>query len=165
MDKSNHPVTPAVRVLRDKHIKFEPHLYDYEERGGTKRSAEDLHVDEHCVIKTLVMETDTREPLIVLMHGDKEVSTKELARTIGVKSVMPCDPVVAQKHTGYQVGGTSPFGTRKSLRVYAEKTIFDLPLIFINGGKRGFLVSLNPNDLKAVLPTTEVKVAIENRRA
>jgi Cys-tRNA(Pro) deacylase len=165
MDKSSHPVTAAVRVLRDKHIKFEPHLYDYEERGGTRRSAEELHVDENSVIKTLVMETDSREPLIVLMHGDKEVSTKELARTIGVKSVTPCDPAVAQKHTGYQVGGTSPFGTRKSLKVYAEKTIFDLPVIFINGGKRGFLVSLNPNDLKAVLQTTEVNVAIENRRA
>jgi len=165
MDKSNHPVTAAVRVLRDKHINFEPHQYEYEARGGTRRSAEELNVDEHSVIKTLVMETDAREALIVLMHGDKEVSTKELARTIGVKSVTPCDPAVAQKHTGYQVGGTSPFGTRKSMNVYAEKTIFDLPMIFINGGKRGFLVSLDPNDLKTVLPITEVNVAIENRRA
>lgn len=165
MDKSNYPVTPAVRVLRDKHITFEPHLYDYEERGGTRRSAEELHVDEHSVIKTLVMETEGREPLIVLMHGDKEVSTKELARTIGVKTVTPCDPAVAQKHTGYQVGGTSPFGTRKSLNVYAERTIFDLPRIFINGGKRGFLVSFDPNDMRRVLPVTEVNVAIENRRA
>jgi len=165
MDKSNHPVTAAVRVLRDKHINFEPHQYEYEERGGTRRSAEELNVDEHSVIKTLVMQTDAREALIVLMHGDKEVSTKELARTIGVKSVTPCDPAVAQKHTGYQVGGTSPFGTRKSMNVYAEKTIFDLPMIFINGGKRGFLVSLDPNDLKTVLPITEVNVAIENRRA
>ena len=165
MDKSNHPVTAAVRVLRDKHINFEPHLYEYEDRGGTRRSAEELNVDEHSVIKTLVMETDAREALIVLMHGDKEVSTKELARTIGVKSVTPCDPAVAQRHTGYQVGGTSPFGTRKSMNVYAEKTIFDLPMIFINGGKRGFLVSLDPNDLKTVLPITEVNVAIENRRA
>ena len=165
MDKSNHPVTAAVRVLRDKHINFEPHQYEYEERGGTRRSAEELNVDEHSVIKTLVMENDAREALIVLMHGDKEVSTKELARTIGVKSVTPCDPAVAQKHTGYQVGGTSPFGTRKSMNVYAEKTIFDLPMIFINGGKRGFLVSLDPNDLKTVLPITEVNVAIENRRA
>ena len=165
MDKSNFPVTPAVRVLRNKRVKFEPYLYGYEERGGTRRSAEELNVDEHSVIKTLVMETDAREPLIVLMHGDKEVSTKELARTIGVKSVMPCDPAVAQKHTGYQVGGTSPFGTRKSLKVYAETTIFDLPTIFINGGKRGFLVSLDPNDLKTVLPITEVNVAIEGRRA
>src|SRR6185369_3651415 len=111
MDKSNHPVTAAVRVLRDKHINFEPHQYEYEERGGTRRSAEELNVDEHSVIKTLVMETDAREALIVLMHGDKEVSTKELARTIGVKSVSPCDPRTAQNRTGYMVGGTSPFAT------------------------------------------------------
>src|SRR4249919_3580468 len=117
MDKTNYPVTPAVRLLREKAIAFEPHLYSYEERGGTKRSAAELGVDEHAVIKTLVMETDSREPLIVLMHGDREVSTKELARTLRVKSVSPCDPAVAQRHTGYQVGGTSPFGTRKRLAV------------------------------------------------
>lgn len=160
MDKAKYPVTPAVRLLREKGIVFEPHIYAYEERGGTKRSAEQLRVDEHAVIKTLVMETDSREPLIVLMHGDREVSTKELARTLGVKSVSPCDPAIAQKHTGYQVGGTSPLGTRKALAVYAETTIFDLPLIYINGGKRGFLVSIDPNDLRRAVTISEVAVAI-----
>lgn len=163
MDKANYPVTPAVRLLREKGIVFEPHLYAYEERGGTKRSAEELCVDEHAVIKTLVMETDSRVPLIVLMHGDREVSTKELARTLGVKSVSPCDPAIAQKHTGYQVGGTSPFGTRKPLAVYAEKTIFDLPEIYINGGKRGFLVSLSSTDLRRALKVSDVTVAIGSR--
>jgi Cys-tRNA(Pro) deacylase len=160
MDKTNYPVTPAVRLLREKAIAFEPHLYSYEERSGTKRSAAELGVDEHAVIKTLVMETDSREPLIVLMHGDKEVSTKELARTLRVKSVSPCDPAVAQRHTGYQVGGTSPFGTRKRLAVYAERTIFDLPRIYINGGKRGFLVSIGPADLRLALSVSDVAVAI-----
>jgi len=160
MDKANYPVTPAVRVLREKAIAFQPHLYAYEERGGTRHSAEELGVAEHAVVKTLVMETESREPLIVLMHGDREVSTKELARTLGVKSVSPCDPVTAQKRTGYQVGGTSPFGIRKPLSVYAEKTIFNLPLIYINGGKRGFLVSIHPSDLRRALRITDVTVAI-----
>ena len=150
MDKA-YPVTPAVRFLREKGIQFNPHPYAYEERGGTKRSAAELSVDEHAVIKTLVMETDARVPLIVLMHGDMEVSTRELARTLMVKSVVPSNPATAQKHTGYQVGGTSPFATRKPLAVYAEKTIFDLPLIYINGGKRGFLVSLDPADWRRAL--------------
>ena len=163
MDKANYPVTPAVRLLREKKILFEPHLYAYEERGGTKRSAEELKVDEHAVIKTLVMETDMHSPLIVLMHGDREVSTKALARVLGVKSVSPCDPGVAQKHTGYQVGGTSPFGTRKPLSVYAESTIFDLPVIYINGGKRGFLVSIDPDDLRRALTISEINVAISSR--
>ena len=122
-----------------------------------------MGVDEHAVIKTLVMETDARVPLIVLMHGDREVSTRELARTLIVKSVVSCDPATAQKHTGYQVGGTSPFGTRKPLAVYAEKTIFELPLIYINGGKRGFLVSLDPADLQRALKILEVNVAIASR--
>lgn len=163
MNKVSYPVTPAVRALRENKIAFEPHVYDYMEHGGTKRSAEELGVEEHSVIKTLVMETDSRDPLIVLMHGDREVSTKELARRLGVKSVSPCDPVIAQKHTGYQVGGTSPFGTRKPLPVYAEKTIFDLPAIYINGGKRGFLVAIHPTDLRRALTITEVEVA--NRHA
>ena len=158
MDRANYPVTPAVRVLREQRIAFEPHLYDYKLHGGTKHSAEELMVDEHAVIKTLVMETDSRGPLIVLMHGDCEVSTKSLARTLGVKTVSPCDPAIAQKHTGYQVGGTSPFGTRKPLTVYAEKTIFDLPMIYINGGKRGFLVAIHPNDLRRALTISEVNV-------
>lgn len=160
MQKTNYPITPAVRMLREKKIAFEPHLYDYKEHGGTSRSAEELGIDEHATIKTLVMETEKREPLIILMHGDREVSTKELARVIGVKGVSPCDPATAQKHTGYMVGGTSPFGTRKAMAVYAEKTIFDLPEIYINGGKRGFLVSIDPSDLRVVLPVKEVSVAI-----
>ena len=163
MSKTDYPITPAVRTLRDKKIAFTPHLYGYVEHGGTARSAEELGVDEHAVIKTLVMETETRAPLIVLMHGDREVSTKELARALGVKAVAPCDPATAQKHTGYQVGGTSPFGTRKPLPVYAERTIFALPMIFINGGKRGFLVSLDPQALRAALAVKEVEVAIPSR--
>lgn len=160
MSKGDYPVTPAVRMLRDHRVSFAPHLYDYQEHGGTARSASELGVDEHAVVKTLVMETDRREPLIILMHGDCEVSTKELARAIGAKTVAPCKPDVAQKQTGYMVGGTSPFGTRKSLPVYAERTIFDLPTIYINGGKRGFLVSLDPQALKRLLPVKEVAVAI-----
>jgi len=163
LERTKYPITPAVRVLREKRIAFEPHLYDYKEHGGTKHSAEELGVDEHSVVKTLVMETDSREPLIVLMHGDREVSTKELARALGVKSVSPCDPAAAQRHTGYQVGGTSPFGTRKPLAVYVEQTVFDLPAIYINGGKRGFLVSIDPTDLRRALRLNEVNVAINSR--
>ena len=157
----DYPVTPAVRLLREKQVEFEPHLYDYVERGGTRHSAESLGVDEHAVVKTLVMETEAKKPLIVLMHGDREVSTKNLARHLGVKSVYPCDFAQAQKHTGYLVGGTSPFGTREKMPVYAERTIFDLPKIYINGGKRGFLVSINPQVLREVLHAEEVEVAIE----
>ena len=163
MSKADYPVTPAVRMLRDRQASFEPHLYEYQEHGGTARSAAELGVDEHAVVKTLVMENDRREPLIILMHGDREVSTKELARAIGARSVAPCKPDVAQKHTGYLVGGTSPFGTRKSMPVYVERTIFDLPKIYINGGKRGFLVSLDPQALKSLLPVHEVAVAIPSR--
>jgi Cys-tRNA(Pro) deacylase len=156
----DYPVTPAVRLLREKQVEFEPHLYDYVEHGGTQHSAEALGVDEHSVVKTLVMETDAKKPMIVLMHGDREVSTKNLARHLGVKSVHPCDFAQAQKHTGYLVGGTSPFGTRAKLHVYAERTIFDLPKIYINGGKRGFLVSIDPKVLREVLHAEEVEVAI-----
>jgi Cys-tRNA(Pro) deacylase len=156
-----YPITPAVRLLREKKVEFEPHLYDYVERGGTSHSAEALGVDEHAVVKTLVMEAETKRPFIVLMHGDREVSTKQLARHIGVKSVHPCDFAEAQRHTGYLVGGTSPFGTRVHLHVYTERTIFELPVIYINGGKRGFLVSIEPRVLKEVLHAEEVEVAIE----
>jgi Cys-tRNA(Pro) deacylase len=159
MDKTDYPVTPAIRLLREKKVAFEPHLYAYKEHGGTRHSAEELGVDEHAVIKTLVMEKDGREPLLVLMHGDREVSTKELARHLGAKAVTPCDPATAHKHTGYMVGGTSPFGTRKAMAVYAERSIFDLPKIYINGGKRGFLVSIAPADLRAALKVEEVEVA------
>ena len=156
-----YPVTPAVRVLREKSIAFAPHLYEYEEHGGTRRSAGELGVEEHSVVKTLVMETEARAALVVLMHGDREVSTRQLARHLGVKSVRPCDPARAQKHTGYMVGGTSPFGTRARLPVYAERTIFELPKIYINGGKRGFLVSIDPAALREVLGVEEVEVGIE----
>jgi Cys-tRNA(Pro) deacylase len=157
----DYPVTPAVRLLREKKVEFEPHLYDYEEHGGTRHSAEELGVDEHTVVKTLVMETEAKRPLIVLMHGDREVSTKNLARHLGVKSVHPCDFAQAQKHTGYLIGGTSPFGTRIHMHVYAERTIFELPKIYINGGKRGFLVSIDPKVLKDVLHAEDVEVAID----
>lgn len=146
--------------MREKKIAFEPHIYDYKERGGTAHSAAELGVTEHIVVKTLVMETEAREPLLVLMHGDREVSTKELARSIGIRSVTPCDPATAQKHTGYLVGGTSPFGTRRQLPVYTETTIFELPTIYINGGKRGFLVSIEPGDLRKALTIAEVSIAI-----
>jgi Cys-tRNA(Pro) deacylase len=157
----DYPITPAVRLLREKKVEFEPHLYDYEEHGGTRHSAELLGVDEHTVVKTLVMETEAKKPLIVLMHGDREVSTKNLARHLGVKSIHPCDFAQAQKHTGYLIGGTSPFGTRIHMHVYAERTIFDLPKIYINGGKRGFLVSIDPKVLKDVLHAEDVEVAID----
>ena len=156
----DYPVTPAVRLLRERKVDFEPHLYAYEERGGTRHSAEALGVDEHAIVKTLVMETEGGRALVVLMHGDREVSTKQLARAIGAKSVRPCDPAAAQKHTGYLVGGTSPFGTRARLPVYAERTIFELPRIYINGGKRGFLISIDPQVLRSVLNVEEVEAAV-----
>jgi Cys-tRNA(Pro) deacylase len=156
----DYPVTTAVRVLREHKISFDPHFYVYEERGGTGHAARSLGVDEHAVVKTLVFETDARKPLLVLMHGDREVSTKQLARFLGVKQVIPCDPHAAQRHTGYTVGGISPFGTRTPLPVYAEATILALPKIYINGGKRGFLVSIAPPALRVALQVTEVQVGI-----
>ena len=154
-------VTPAIRVLRASKVPFTEHPYRYEERGGTRVSARELGVDEHVVIKTLVMQDERKQPLLVLMHGDREVSTKNLARQIGAKAVEPCDAAVAGRHTGYQVGGTSPFGTRKELPVYVEASILDLPRIYINGGKRGFLVALAPADLVRVLSPTAVEAAQE----
>ena len=159
MSKPDYPVTAATRALKTKGVAFRPHLYEYKERGGTSHSASALGVPEHAVIKTLVMETESREPLIVLMHGDCEVSTKALARFVGVKRISPCDPEVAQKHSGYLVGGTSPFGTRRPMPIYVERSIFDLEEIYINGGKRGFLVSVNPSDLRVLAPMVEVEVA------
>jgi Cys-tRNA(Pro) deacylase len=141
-------------------VPFTEHFYRYEEHGGTRVSARELGVDEHVVIKTLVMEDDSRAPLIVLMHGDLEVSTKQLARAIGCKHVEPCKPDVANRHSGYLVGGTSPFGTRKAMPVYVERTILDLPRIYINGGARGFLVGMAPADLVRVLNPTPVDVGI-----
>ncbi len=159
--EAEYPITTAVRVLREKKVEFRPHLYAYEEHGGTRLSAAALGVAEHQVIKTLVLETDARKPLLVLMHGDREVSTKELARFLGVKRVEQCDAAAAQRATGYVFGGTSPFGTRTSLPVYAEKSIFNLSRIYINGGKRGFLVEIDPLVLKSTLNATEVEVAIQ----
>lgn len=158
MAKDKTPVTPAVRQLRAAGIDFTDHPYSYEEKGGTAVSSRELGVDEHCVIKTLVMEDDRKEPLMVLMHGDMQVSTKELARSIGARSIEPCRPETAQKHTGYLTGGTSPFGTRRQMPVYIEQTILDLPKIYINGGKRGYLVGINPGDLARLLHPTPVTV-------
>lgn len=156
----DHPVTPAIRFLREKKIDFVPHLYEYVEKGGTAESARQLGVDEHAVVKTLVFETNEKKSLIVLMHGDRHVSAKNLARHIGVKSVEPATPERANKWTGYMVGGTSPFGTRTAMPVYVEKTIFDLDWIYINGGKRGFLIEIDPAILKSVLKIEAVEVAI-----
>lgn len=161
MSKEKTPVTPAIRLLREKKVAFTPHLYEYEEKGGTPVSARALGVDEHCVVKTLVMEDEEKNPLIVLMHGDRQVSTKELARRLGVKSISPCPPPVADRHSGYQVGGTSPFATRRTMPVYVEETILELPKIYINGGKRGFLIGLDPREVVRLLSPTPVRVGIE----
>lgn len=160
MPKNKIPTTPAILALKAQAVDFTLHPYQYEEKGGTKVSASKLGIDEHCVIKTLVMEDETTRPLIVLMHGDKEVSTKTLARSLGVKSIVPCKPAIAQKHTGYQVGGTSPFGTKKVIPVYLEKSIVDLPEIFINAGSRGLLAQISPADLVRLLKPEIVSVAI-----
>jgi Cys-tRNA(Pro) deacylase len=154
------PVTNAIRVLREHGVAYTDHPYDYEERGGTAVSARELGVAEHACIKTLVMEDDAKRPMIVLMHGDREVSTKNLARTIGVKSVQPCAPAVADRHSGYQVGGTSPFGTRRPMPVYMERTIAALDYLYVNGGRRGYLVGMTPGELVRVLKPTLVDVAV-----
>lgn len=160
--KVEMPITPAVRFLREKKVDFVPRLYDYIEKGGARESARQLGVDVHAVVKTLVFETNEKKPLIVLMHGDREVSQKNLARHLGVKSVEPVTPDKASKLTGYLVGGTSPFGTRTKMPVYAEATIFALDRIYINGGKRGFLIEIEPHILKTTLKIEEVSVGIEN---
>jgi Cys-tRNA(Pro) deacylase len=156
----SYPITSAVRFLRENKVEFVPHLYDYVEKGGTRESAKQLGVDEHTVIKTLVFETNEKKPLIVLMHGDRQVSTRSLARHLGVKSVEPATSEKATKLTGYLVGGTSPFGTKMKIPVYVERSIFDLEGIFINGGKRGFLIHIDPNILPGVLEVTAVEVAV-----
>ena len=159
MSKSS-PSTPAVLALRANGVPFTEHLYRYEERGGTAVAARELGVPEHAVVKTLVMEDDTRAPLLVLMHGDREVSTKQLARQIGARAVAPCTPEAANRHTGYLVGGTSPFATRKRLPVYLERTILGLPTIYVNGGSRGFLLGVVPAEVVRVLGATIVDVAL-----
>lgn len=156
--------TPAIHFLRAQKVPFTEHLYRYEERGGTAVSSRELGVDEHIVIKTLVMEDEQKQPLIVLMHGDRDVSTKNLARQSSRKTIVPCAPDAAQKHTGYQVGGTSPFSTRKKMPVYMERTIADLDRIYINGGRRGFLIALAPEDLVRALSPTLVDAAARGVR-
>jgi len=154
--------TPATVFLKQHRVSYTGHEYDYVEHGGTGVSAQSLGVDEHDVVKTLVMQDETAKPLIVLMHGDRKVSTKNLARQAGVKRVEPCKPEDAQRHSGYQVGGTSPFGTRKKLPVYMERSILDLGKIYINGGRRGFLVGLAPGDIVRTLAPQLVDVALED---
>lgn len=153
------PMTAALRVLREHGIAYVPHVYDYQPRGGTSHSAACLGVDEHLVIKTLVMQDDAARPLVVLMHGDREVSTKALARILGVKTIQPCVPAVADRHSGYQVGGTSPFGLRRAMPIYAQQTIATLPRIYINGGRRGMLVELDPRPAIAALAASLVDIA------
>jgi Cys-tRNA(Pro) deacylase len=160
MGHDRTPATPAVRALRQAGVAFTEHPYAYVEHGGTAAFAAQAGVDEHAVVKTLIMEDEAKKPFVVLMHGDREVSTKELARVLGVKSVHPCAPDAAERHSGYLVGGTSPFGLRKPMPVYVEATILDLPGIYINGGKRGFIVGLEPKDLVRLLEPTPVRVAV-----
>ena len=161
MRNDHAPETPATRFLKAQRIAFSSHLYTYEEHGGTRVSARELNVAEHAVVKTLVFEDENAKPLIVLMHGDCKVSTKELARQIGCKKVAPCTPDAANRHTGYLVGGTSPFGTKKAMPVYMEKTILDLALIYINGGRRGYLVGVHPHDLLRALQPKTVAAALK----
>jgi len=159
LTKDKFPVTSVIRFLRENQVDFIERPYKYEEHGGTETAAKAFGMDEHLVIKTLVMEDDQKRPFIILMHGDKEVSTKALARTMGVKSVIPCSPEVAFKHTGYMVGGISPFGTKKQLPIYVEESILSLPKIFINAGRRGLLCEMSPANLIKILKAIPVKVA------
>jgi Cys-tRNA(Pro) deacylase len=162
MAKKDHiSETPATQLLRRQGIVFTEHPYDYEEHGGTTVSARELGVDEHLVVKTLVMQNEMAKPLIVLMHGDRKVSTKNLARQIGCKSVEPCKPEVANRHSGYLVGGTSPFGTKKTMPIYVEQSILALEKIYINGGRRGYLIGIDPTALASVLPVTAVNCGLE----
>jgi Cys-tRNA(Pro) deacylase len=161
MAKKEHiSETPATQALRKQAVSFSEHPYAYEDKGGTKVSARELGVPEHDVVKTLVMQDEAARPLIVLMHGDCKVSTKNLARAIGCKSVEPCKPEAAQRHSGYQVGGTSPFGTRKVLPVYVEASILALPKIYINGGRRGYLIGIAPQVLVDQLQARPVSCAL-----
>lgn len=147
MAKPDYPITAAIRFLREQNIVFTPHLYDYVEHGGTAHSAACLGVDEHAVVKTIVLQNENKQGLIVLMHGDKHISTRNLARQLGMKHIVPADPNQAHKWTGYLVGGTSPFGSKTRLPIYVERTILSLPTLYINGGKRGFLLAITPESL------------------
>ena len=162
MAKETYPTTPAMRVLREHGVAFTHHPYAYVERGGTEVSARELGVSEHAVIKTLVMEDDRGNPLLVLMHGDREVSMKNLARLLGVKSIAPCAPATADRHSGYQVGGTSPFGTRRAMPVYMQRSIVELPYVYINGGRRGYLVGMAPTEIVRVLKPVLAEIAASN---
>ncbi|KAB0326736.1 Cys-tRNA(Pro) deacylase [Janthinobacterium sp. PLB04] len=163
MAKKEHiSETQATQLLRKHQVSFDEHPYPYEEHGGTSVSARELNVPEHAVIKTLVMQDEAAKPMIVLMHGDCKVSTKNLARGIGCKSVEPCKPEVAQRHSGYMIGGTSPFGTKKAMPVYVEQSILALERIYINGGRRGFLVSLAPQVLVDLLQAKPVQCALQD---
>jgi Cys-tRNA(Pro) deacylase len=161
MSKDKLPITQAVRMLKENGVNFTLRTYKYEEKGGTPVASRELRVAERQVIKTLVLEDEHKNPLLILMHGDKQVSTKNLARVLGVKSVEPCDPETAHRHTGYVVGGISPFGTRKPMKVYVQASILDLPKIYINAGKRGLLAEMSPQELKRVLNPIPVNVAIQ----
>ena len=159
MKDTKGPTTQATLFLKANGVAFTDHLYAYEAHGGTSVSARELGVEEHAVVKTLIMENELKKPLIVLMHGDRKVSTKELARQIGCKKVEPCKPEVANKHSGYLVGGTSPFGTKTRMPVYVERSILDLDRIYINGGRRGYLVGIDPKELSRLLTVETVEVA------
>ena len=161
MKRPSHSETPATRFLKAQHVAYAEHFYTYVEHGGAERGAESLGVPGHAVVKTLVMEDETGAPLIVLMHGDRKVSTRNLARQIGVKRVEPCTPEAAQRHSGYQVGGTSPFGTRKKMRICLERSILELGHLWINGGRRGFLLGLAPQEIVRTLAPVLVEVALE----
>lgn len=162
MAKKEHvSETPATQFLRKHGVAFSEHPYEYQEHGGTAVSARELGVDEHQVVKTLIMQDETGKPLVVLMHGDRKVSTKNLARQVGCKSIEPCKPDVAHRHSGYLVGGTSPFGTRKAMPVYVEQSILELAKIYINGGRRGYLVGIDPAVLARTLPVISVNCALE----
>jgi Cys-tRNA(Pro) deacylase len=162
MSKTKHvSETPATQMLRKAGVVFGDHPYEYVEHGGTTESARQLGVDEHAVVKTLIMEDEAAKPLVVLMHGDKTVSTKNLARQTGRKHIEPCKPEVAQRHTGYMVGGTSPFGTKRQMPVYVQASVLDLPRIYINGGRRGFLVSIAPQVLTSLLQAQPVDCALD----
>lgn len=152
--------TPATQFLRQQKVKFDEHSYNYVEHGGAMESSRQLGVDAHQVAKTLIMEDENSRPLIVLMHGDCEVSTKNLARQIGAKKVAPCAPATAQRHSGYLVGGTSPFATRKKMPVWIERTLLDFPLIYLNGGRRGYLISLEPSVLIQFLDAKPIDAAV-----
>jgi len=158
--KSHVSETPATAFLKAQGVAFTEHPYEYEEHGGTEVSARELGVDEHAVVKTLIMQDQDAKPVVVLMHGDRKVSTKNLARQVGAKSIEPCKPEVANRHSGFLIGGTSPFGTRKQMPVYAEKSIFALPKIYINGGRRGYLVGIAPAELARTLKAVEVECAL-----